>query len=184
VISVKVSDEELIAIIREQPDPMQSSEMALLISRYSRVIRIKAAKMKTKNIESEDLCQEGYLAFFDAVRAFDPIRGSFSAFVGLCITNRMKNAVAKAHGKLEKADDYDFAQIPDDSALTDDLILLKEDDESVEKLLSVLTEKEYCAMKLYLDGFSYKQIAEKMNITPKSADNALSRARKKLRQLL
>ena len=41
-----------------------------------------------------------------------------------------------------------------------------------------------CAMKLYLDGFSYKQIAEKMNITPKSADNALSRARKKLRQLL
>ena len=184
MISVKVSDEELIAIIREQPDPMQSSEMALLISRYSHIIRIKAAKLRTNDIESEDLCQEGYLALFDALRAFDPSKGNFSAFAGTCIANRMKNAVIKAHGSLEKADDYDLAQIPDSGSSADEYIITKEDDAAIEHLLSFLSHKEYSVMKLFLDGYSYKQIAEKLGITPKSADNALSRARKKLKALL
>ena len=181
---MKVSDEDLVGIIREQPDPMQSSEMALLISRYSPVIRIKAAKLRTKDVESEDLCQEGYLALFDALRAFDRDKGSFSAFAGTCITNRMKNAVLKARGRLEKDDDFDLAQIPDAGSSADDYIITKEDNEVVEHLLSFLSQKEYSVMKLFLDGYSYKQIAEKLDITQKSADNALSRARKKLKALL
>ena len=181
---MRVSDEELVIKIRNQPDPMQSSEMALLISRYSPVIRIKAVKLCTSDIEPEDLCQEGYLALFDALRTFDVNKGVFSVFAGICITNRMKNAVAKAHGKLKKDDDFDLGQVPDEGSSADDYIITKEDNEVVEQLLSFLSQKEYSVMKLFLDGYSYKQIAEKLNITPKSADNALSRARKKLKQLL
>lgn len=182
---MKAADEELIAAIREQSDPMHSSEMALLISRYSRVIRLKASRLRSTDIETEDLCQEGYLALFDAVRAFDESKGKFSTFVGKCITNRMKNAVVKAHGKLEKADDYDLELIPDDSGSADDYLITKEDDGEISrKLLSLLTEKEYSVLRLYLDGYSYKQIAEKMDITPKSADNALTRARNKLKAVL
>ncbi len=182
---MKVSDEELTKIINSQTDPMQSSEMALLISRYSPAIRIKAAKLKNKNIEPEDLCQEGYLALFEAVRAFDPEKGSFSAFAGTCINNRMKNAVIKAHGKLEKAEDFDLMLVPDESGSADEYLITKEDnDEIAEKLLTLLTEKEYDVLRLYLDGYSYKQIAEKMGISQKSVDNGLSRARKKLKELL
>ncbi len=182
---MKAADEELIAAIREQSDPMHSSEMALLISRYSRVIRLKASRLRSTDIETEDLCQEGYLALFDAVRAFDESKGKFSTFVGKCITNRMKNVVVKAHGKLEKADDYDLELIPDDSGSADDYLITKEDDGEISrKLLSLLTEKEYSVLRLYLDGYSYKQIAEKMDITPKSADNALTRARNKLKAVL
>ncbi|MBR5090705.1 MAG: sigma-70 family RNA polymerase sigma factor [Ruminiclostridium sp.] len=181
---MKVSDEELAAAIKQQPDPMHSSEMALLISRYSSVIRIKAAKLCTSDIEPEDLCQEGYLALFDALRAFDNSKGSFSSFAGTCIANRMKNAVAKAHGKLTKDDDFDLGQVADESSSADDYVITKEDNEVVEHLLSFLSQKEYSAMKLFLEGYSYKQIAERLGITPKSADNALSRARKKLKQLL
>ena len=36
-------------------------------------------------------------------------------------------------------------------------------------------------LKLYLGGFSYKAIAEKLGKTEKSIGNALSRIRKKLR---
>ena len=181
---MKVTDEQLVDIIKEQPDPMQSSEMALLISRYSPVIRIKAAKLRTNDIDSEDLCQEGYLALFDALRAFDSSKGSFSSFAGVCIANRMKNVVLKAHGRLEKDDDFDLAQIPDEGSSADDLVITKESDEGVEHLLSFLSQREYSAMKLFLEGYSYKQIAEKLGVTPKSADNALSRARKKLKALL
>lgn len=181
---MRVTDEELVGIIRKQPDPMQSSEMALLISRYSHIIRLKAVKLSTKDIESEDLCQEGYLALFDALRAFDENKGSFSAFAGTCISNRMKNAVIKARGKLTKDDDFDLGQVPDEGTSADDYIISKEANEGVEHLLSFLSPMEYDVMKLFIDGYSYKQIAEKLGITPKSADNALSRARKKLKQLL
>ncbi len=182
---MKVSDEELTKIINNQTDPMHSSEMALLISRYSPAIRIKAAKLKNKNIEPEDLCQEGYLALFEAVRAFSPEKGSFSAFAGTCITNRMKNAVIKAHGKLEKAEDFDLMLVADESGSADELLITKEDnDEITGKLLTLLTEKEYDVLRLYLDGYSYKQIAEKMGISQKAVDNGLSRARKKLKELL
>ena len=181
---MKVTDEELVGIIKDRPDFMHSSEMALLISRYSSVIRMKAAKFRTNEIESEDLSQEGYLALFDAIKAFDESKGRFSSFAGTCIANRMKNAVVKAHGKLKKDDDFDFGSVADEGSSADDYVITKEDNEVVEHLLSFLSAKEYSVMKLFLEGYSYKQIAEKLEITPKSADNALSRARKKLKQLL
>ena len=182
---MKVTDEELVDIINRQSDPMQSSETALLISRYSSAIRIKAAKLRNKNIETEDLCQEGYLALFEAVRSFDPDKGSFSAYAGVCIANRMKNSVIKASGKLEKAEDFDLTLVPDESGSADEYLITKEDNSEITgKLLKILTEKEYDVLRLYLDGYSYKQIAEKMKISLKSVDNGLSRARKKLRELL
>ena len=181
---MKVTDEQLIGIIKTHPDPMHSGEMALLISRYSPMIRIKASRFRNDDIESEDLCQEGYLALFDALEAYDSTKGSFQTFAGTCIANRMKNAVIKAHGKLRKESDFDFGTVADENPSADDYVITKEDAESVEHLLSFLSPKEYSVMKLFLDGYSYKQIAEKLDITPKSADNALSRARKKLKALL
>ncbi|MCR4780877.1 MAG: sigma-70 family RNA polymerase sigma factor [Ruminiclostridium sp.] len=182
---MKVTDEELVGIIRTQPDPLQSGETALLISRYSPVIRLKAAKLRNKDIESEDLCQEGYLALFDAIRAYDSTKGTFSAFAGRCISNRMINSAAKARGRLEKADNFDFTLVPDSAAPTDDYLISKEDDTAVtEKMLTLLSKKEYNVFRLHLDGYSYRQIAEKLGIPPKSADNALSRAKKKLKELL
>ena len=182
---MKVTDEELVGIIKTQTDPMQSGETALLISRYSPVIRIKAAKLHNKSIESEDLCQEGYLALFDAIRGFDGGKGSFSAYAGKCISNRMITAAAKARGNLVKDDDFDLTLVPDSSTSTDDYLISKEDNTAMtEKMLTSLSQLEYNVFRQYLEGYSYKQIAEKMGITAKSADNALSRAKKKLKELL
>ena len=182
---MKVTDEELVGIIKTQTDPLQSGETALLISRYSPVIRIKAAKLRNKNIDSEDLCQEGYLALFDAIRGFDFGKGGFSAYAGKCISNRMITAAVKARGEFVKDDDFDLASVPDTATSTDDYLISKEaDDALTEKMLTCLSELEYNVFRLYLDDYSYKQIAEKMGITAKSADNALSRAKKKLKELL
>ena len=41
--------------------------------------------------------------------------------------------------------------------------------------------KEKRIFSLYLLGYSYRQIGERMQISPKSADNALQRVKKKLR---
>ena len=47
-----------------------------------------------------------------------------------------------------------------------------------------LTDLEYRVWAAHLAGFSYADIAAKWGISPKSAENALARARRKLVQLL
>ena len=49
------------------------------------------------------------------------------------------------------------------------------------RIFEVLSEFELEVLRLYLNGFSYKIIGEKLGKTEKSVGNALSRVRKKLR---
>lgn len=181
---VDVSDEELLEIIHKQTAPMQSAEVAQLIYRYTRIIRIKAAKLRNSGIESEDLLQEGFLGLLDAIRSYRCEAGKFAAYADTCITNRMMSAAVKA-GKcsLKTPEDFDFEQISDEQACAEDYIILKERNaEFYAKLKSVLSKRELEALWLYLAGFSYNEIAEKLNIGYKSVDNSLSRAKQKLKK--
>ena len=74
--------------------------------------------------------------------------------------------------------------IEDETAVTDELVILKDCNKEVyNKLSSTLSDKEFKVFKLYLDGYSYKQISEKLSMPLKSVDNSLLRARKKLKNL-
>lgn len=184
MIYLPTADEALVEIIRSLPMPMQSVEMGELIYRYTRIIRIKASRYKKSVADSEDLVQEGLLALIKAVKAYSPEKGGFAAFANVCIENGMKNFIIKSGSKFIKQDDYDFDQTIDESAMSaDELVILKEYSRELQKKLSsLLTEKEYSVLTQYLDGYSYKQIAENMNISTKSVDNSLSRARSKLKE--
>ena len=50
----------------------------------------------------------------------------------------------------------------------------------LEKLKSVLSNTEYDVLMLFGNGMSYREIAQKLSISEKSADNALQRARRKI----
>lgn len=178
------TDEELVGIIKSNASPSECEEMALLIYRYTRIIRIKAAKFKNNGIEAEDLEQEGFIALIYAVKSYNSEKGSFSAFANTCIANRMKNAIAKLSDDLPIVEDYDLGMIEDETAVTDELVILKDCNEEVyNKLSSTLSEKEFRVFKLYLDGYSYRQISEKLCMPLKSVDNSLLRAKKKLKNL-
>ncbi len=181
-----LTDEELVGVLQNHTSPMESPEISLLIYRYSRIIRIKASKLKKSvNIDDDDLFQEGVLGLLNAVRAYKSEKGKFQSFAEVCIVNRMKNAVSKSTNGYTVAEDYDFEQITDESALTEDYVILKErNDELFEKLEKLLSKKELAVLQLYLEGFSYKQIASKLSVSIKSVDNSLSRSKQKLKQWL
>lgn len=181
-----LTDEELVLAIQKSSSPMESNEMTSLIYRYSRVIRLKASKLKKNTgIDSDDLFQEGVLGLMNAVRSYLPEKGKFRSFAEVCIVNRMKNALIKSAGGLIVADDYDFEQLSDDGALTEDNIILKEQSaELTAKLSELLSRKELDVLELYLEGFSYKQIADKLSVPVKSVDNSLARAKQKLKKWL
>lgn len=179
-----LTDEELVSVLQTHNAPMESPEITLLIYRYSRIIRIKASKLrKNVGIDDDDLFQEGVLGLLDAVRGYKEERGRFQSFAEVCIANRMKTALAKASNGLSVAEDYDFELITDESALTEDYVILKERNEELyAKLGTILSQKELNVFSLYLGGDSYKQISEKLSISVKAVDNSLARSRQKLKK--
>lgn len=181
-----LTDEELVSILQNHTTPMESTEISLLIYRYSRIIRIKASKLKKNvNMDDDDFFQEGVLGLLDAVRAYQSDKGRFQSFAEVCIINRMKNALNKSTGGYTVADDYDFEQITDSSALTEDYVILKErNSELFEKLGKLLSKRELNVLTLYLEGFTYKQIATRLSIPVKSVDNSLARSKQKLKKWL
>ncbi len=181
-----LTDEELVLSIQNCSEPMESAEISLLIYRYSRIIRLKASKLKKNaEVDSDDLFQEGVLGLLEAVRQYNGDRGRFQPFAEVCIINRMKNALSKSARGLTVAEDYDFEQLSDNGATTEENLILNEQSaEFSEKLSKLLSNREFEVLNLYLEGFSYRQIADKLAVSVKSVDNSLSRAKQKLKKWL
>ena len=127
----------------------------------------------------EDIRQEAHLAFYRALVTFDTEQDkvSFGLYAKICIRNRMisilrKNRSEKKHNA--KATKLGEGQIPEKSSAVDyrELLSLAE---------SLLTEYEKTVFYMYLGGQPYKEIALSLGRTEKSVDNALFRAKAKLR---
>lgn len=169
-----------------------SEAFAELTERYMSVIRTKVSPFSSGRAEREDLCQEGLLGLLNAARTYDPSGGaSFRTYAGVCISNRVimayRSSAGKKHDPLSdfvslSEDGAGELQVPDASADPEALLTERDGFESVWRTISLLlTPLERNVLRLYLGGRSYGEIAKKLSVTPKAADNALQRARFKLR---
>lgn len=132
-------------------------------------------------IDADDYHSEGVLGLMSAVRNYDPEKdATFATFARICSSNRMKNAYRKSKRVLNHETNIDdnTAHIPDkdDSVLSRELGGFLDD-----AIKNDLSEREAKVLLGYLGGLSYKEIAEKLGITTKSVDNALTRIRNKMR---
>ena len=137
--------------------------------------------------DTEDLIQEGMLGLFKAIAEYDVTKGSFRAFACLCITRRIYQAIEKANsGKniplknylpLDELDRFAAEETQDPLKCVID----KEETDYLEKLIETkLSNLEKRVVFLFLKGYNYGEIARKLEITEKSVDNTLQRAKNKL----
>lgn len=189
------TDVELIQLAR-QGNATAEEELA---ARYGKLVRICARPYFLVGGDSEDLIQEGMLGLLSAIRRYEPTGGtSFKTYAEQCIRNRLISAVESAsrfkHAPLNNGvsfedvmgnvcsgqDSYDDTF----SRQTEESVLAREWEKELfteqSKLLSKL-EREVLGM--YLDGMSYKEIADQLNKPVKSVDNAVQRIRKKIAQI-
>lgn len=170
-----ISDEELVC--RRSAGESSVSCTTELIFRYFGFIKSKAAQMCCVPSSYEDFVQEGLLGFLNAVRCFDPQRGgAFSAYARACVINRMISAGEKLNRMESGAEENE--ERAGDSATPENIIIRRE---MLGELKDMLSSLEYEALCLYAAGLGKDEIAASMGISPKSADNALARARKKAR---
>jgi RNA polymerase sporulation-specific sigma factor len=183
-----LTDSQLAALVKDG----NSDAFAELTARYIPMIRYKAAPFHSAQLETDDLCQEGLVGLFNAARAYSAANGAaFRTFAGTCIANRMimayRSALSRKNRPLSdfiSLSDGEYPGLELPSGGWDPEMLLASNEgigQMWEKIRSVLSDRELRVLRLYLGGYSYAEIAGKLSITSKAADNALQRARMKLK---
>lgn len=171
-----------------------SAAVEVLILRCTRMVRAIARQYFLAGGDNEDLLQEGMIGLLSAIRDYkEEQNSSFRAYAEICIRRRILSAIRaasrKKHAPLnegvsfeEAFDDEAQAQIVSEiSNSPEELVLAKESAEefirSISQLLSAFEQK---VLNLYLDGYTYQEIAELLSKSGKSIDNAVQRIRQKL----
>ena len=151
--------------------------------------------------ETDDLIQEGMIGLLDAIDDYDPKSGAeFTTFAHLCIQRRMTNAISASNRKKHEplnsfvsisagsAEDGENPQVdPEDPINTNPENIVvgeKSAAEDMDALMASLSKREKEVLRLMLSGYDYRQIAEALGITAKSADNTIQRIRKKAKDRL
>lgn len=155
-----------------------------LVEKYQPLIGAAAEKYRRLCGENalggtDDLRQEALLAFYRAVTSYDADKKgvSFGLYAKICINNRMISILRKAGAESRRKA---AAQLIKTSARTTDRYFPELDGVS-ELMDRLLTKYEKKVLSMYLEGKSYKDIALALGRNEKSVDNALFRAKSKLR---
>ena len=186
-----LSDEELIYEIRGG----NSDYMDYLLEKYKPLVKSRAATKFLKGGDPDDLIQEGMIGLYKAVRDYDPANekgASFFTFAQLCIDRQLYKAIEASQRQkrfaLNDAVAYEEEELDKYSVTGDEnpeqIFLDQENaDETISLILDALSRTEKVVFNLMLRGYSYREIAEIMDRSPKSIDNAIQRIRKKTSQV-
>src|SRR2546425_8659165 len=178
-----------------------SGALDVLIRRYTGFVRLKASSYFLAGGDSEDLIQEGLIGLYKAVRDFRADKEtSFRSFAELCVTRQIITAIKTAtrfkHAPLNTYVSFSHTPAGQESdgecTLGDALPGPSVNDPSVcvistEELQALvgclgtgLSPLESNALRLYLEGSSYEQMAEELGCDTKTIDNALQRVKRKI----
>jgi RNA polymerase sporulation-specific sigma factor len=174
-----------------------------LIRRYTSFVRLKASSYFLAGGDGEDLIQEGLIGLYKAVRDFRPEKEtSFRSFAELCVTRQIITAIKTAtrfkHAPLNTYVSFSHSPAGQDGdgdcTLGDALpgpgvhepsvvVISTEELQSLVFTLGTgLSRLESDALRLYLEGSSYEEMAAELGCDTKTIDNALQRVKRKILQ--
>lgn len=173
-----MSDRELL-----ENTPPDSGKIAELISRYMKTV-FAGARRYSDCADYEELVSDGMEGLLSAIGSYDPKKGEFSAFVSVCVNNRLRNTAKRSLRRTSKlADGQELESIADRAPTPEEIVIAKEHSEEVlNSLKAELTPLELHCIEGAALGLSYNEIAGRLDVDVKTVDNALSRARAKLRK--
>jgi len=143
------------------------------------------------------------IGLYKAIRIYDETKNhSFSAFASLCIHRQIQNAVKNANRKKNSPLNsyipikyYDGSNVSDEDSVLR-LVIADENsdieqnyiDEEINtimlsKVKDILTDEQFNILKLFINGDSYFEIANKTSLTTKKVDNTLQAIKKKLKTI-
>lgn len=171
----------------------------ILLYKYRPLIVSIAKKYQPKDgtFDLNDLVQEGMLALNSAITNYnDSKNANFGTFAKLCIERRIANYIRSfsrdKNKVLSEAISYDLEEdnsmdkfLADRSLEPLTVVTNLEDDKLlVEQINKDLTKLEQEVFHLKLKGYDYKEIAKRLNKSPKAVDNTIQRIKVKIKNIL
>lgn len=197
-----LSDEQIL----EKYKAGDENALDFLLDKYKSLASKIARSYFLVGAESEDVLQEAMLGLYSACRTYKSEGATFKSFATLCITRAVQTAVKQANRQKYKIlnesmslsnqgtifmegkdgdDEEIFLYVPSSILDPENALLEQEKKQELNKVINEnLSIKEKKVLKLYLNGLSYMQIAEKLGENTKAVDNAISRTKKKLEEIL
>jgi RNA polymerase sporulation-specific sigma factor len=198
-----MSDEELVDRIKAGDRPA----MNFLFEKYKHLVRSKAKALFLIGGDRDDLIQEGMIGLYKAIQDFQRDRqSSFFSFADLCISrqiysaikasNRKKNIplntyisiyapVTGTNGEGNEKETLVDIMYQENGQNPEEMVIDKENTSMIEyELVRRLSDLERAVLNLYMQDMKYVQIAKVLGKEPKTIDNALTRIKTKLNQVL
>jgi len=194
---------DLVVLTRtgDRNEARQAAEF--LVEAFTPVVRFKARHFFMPGMDREDMVQEGMIGLTKAMRDFRPDRrASFRTFADTCIQRQMITAVKASrsnHGRLDTIAASHMHR-PDDTKPSPDAFENRPGSDTVDPVDIVTMREELARMRevvqdrlspfenqvaeRFTAGMTYAAIAEELDCTTKSVDNALCRTRRKMRKYL
>ncbi len=186
-------------ILIEQLRSGQQEITDYIMDKYKNLVRKRANAMFLIGGDTDDLIQEGMIGLFKAIRDFNVDKdASFYHFADLCITRQIYHAVEASQRKkhlplntyvslnaqMGQEGEETFLDVLESFEYSnpEQLLIEREDARAIrEKIKDGLSRFERQVIQLYLQGLSYRQIAQQLGKEPKAIDNALQRIRAKIK---
>ena len=188
-------------LINEAIQNQNMKALDCLMGRYKDVVNMKASKFFMVGSEKDDMIQEGYIGLYKAVKSFNVEKqNSFKTFASICIERQLitavKNSNRQKHIPLNSSVSLNATAYEEDNGNTEVIEMMDINNNTSEDPLDIITKKEYfksveknidnklskfekSVLTLYKKGYSYANIAEKLETKIKSVDTAIQRIRKK-----
>ena len=148
----------------------------------------------------DDLIQEGMIALYNAILTYDKSKNSsFDAYAYMLVERNIITLIKKANSKKnlplneafnvnnqgtisfdENNEDVGYMISSLEPNPENELLDNVSYNELLEKIKNTLSDYENEVLGYYLQGYNYNDIAAKLEVAPKSIDNALNRIKNKL----
>lgn len=183
---VNYSDEQLLELAQSD----EKTAFVILFDRHGDALLKKAQSFCKTPAEKDDYYQEALISFYKAIKTYNQSKASFRTYFMTCVTNALISAKRSLNKNGENTEvtyteDEQTTALKVATSCENDPQKLVERQETIDsitqKMNTLLSDFERQTLKLYLDGNSYEQIAQKLSSTEKSVDNALQRVRRKLK---
>ena len=191
-MSENIITEEVIA----KAQAGNSEAIDLIIKEYKNLIFLNVKNYFLVGADEDDLLQEGAIGLLKAIHAYTKGKASFKTFATLCIRRQILTAVRSSNAQKNSAlnaasgnnlenengsEIYPKELYSNKKYNPEEIFLIQERKERLQNIIcKILSPLEQEVIMMYIENHNYQEIAINLQYEPKSVDNALQRAKKKI----
>lgn len=155
-----------------------------LVRRFLPLINKVISELDIPKLRYDEATSEGYLALYRAAESYDIENNgvTFGLYAKICIWRRLSDFIGRETREEARLLELDKFNLHTGSAQESGIILKENTKRYLKLARTFLSDYEYSVFRLYLCGMTTREIAEELNVSSKSVDNAKNRMMKHLRE--